>query len=324
MDGEYLLSLLPKRPQPVTVRIAVTAALVAFCFLFRIAAGDAAGTYALLLYLPGVIIPALLFDRGSGFFALGLTLVLVAATLDWTSAAHAQTHLAAGLIFVFISLPLVILTESLRKSLEQTQGLHQEKELLLRELGHRIKNDLATAVSIAAMQGRSQPGNREMQAQFDELASRLRVLASSYDHLRIEPRAAAIEMGPYLDELCIKLADRFRGLRPIAVRVQTDGVLARSEKASRLGLIINELVTNAFKHAFPENRAGVVDVSLRRLDHSLELIVEDNGVGCPQKPNEGMGSKLVLLLTEQLGGTFERKSSSGCRVRILIPPSRFH
>jgi two-component sensor histidine kinase len=325
MKIEHLLALLPERPQPVIVRIAGTVALVVICFLFRLAAGRVSGEYGFILFVPGVVLPALMFDRGSAFFALGLSLGLIGTLQDWSSAEQAQAHLAAALVFSFIGLFLVLLVDGFRNALEQALATEHDHFVLLRELGHRIKNDLATAFSIMVMQARLHRRNPEARAELDAAALRLRVLASSYDHLRIAPRDTVIDMAPFLEELCAKLADTLRGVRPIEVKVAADGVLSRSDKAARVGLIANELVTNAFKHAFPDNRAGSVNVSLRRADHHLELMVEDDGVGCPEKSSDGLGSRLVQLLTQQLGGNMEREPASpGCRVRVVIPPERMH
>jgi two-component sensor histidine kinase len=79
------------------------------------------------------------------------------------------------------------------------------------------------------------------------------------------------------------------------------------QKATRIGLIVNELVTNALKHAFPDDGAGTVWVKLRRTPTELTLVVEDDGVGCPEEAKDGLGSRLTRLLVQQLGGTMTRE-----------------
>jgi two-component sensor histidine kinase len=319
---EHLLAFLPKRPQPLLLRIVATSALVLFFFLFRIGAGKVAGDYGFILFMPAIILSSLMFDRGSGFYATILSVALLGMILDWSVPALAQNHLVAGLIFFIVCFFLVIITEGLRNALEKSIKLQEEKDVLLRELGHRVKNDLATAISVLAMQARLQRES-EARPQLEAAVGRLRVLASSYDHLQLRPRDAAVDMNRYLQDLCNRLGDTLRDIRAIAIRVKADGVMARSEKAPRMGLIVNELVTNALKHAFPDGRSGVIDVELRRTGSNLELTVADNGVGCPGKPANGLGTKLVLLLVEQLGGELTREPADpGCRVRIVVPTLR--
>jgi K+-sensing histidine kinase KdpD len=92
-------------------------------------------------------------------------------------------------------------------------------------------------------------------------------------------------------------------------------------RAVSIGLIVNVLVTNAFKYAFPDDRGGIVNVILHRAsDDKLELVVEDNGKGCPNDAQEGLGSRIVCLLVQQLGSTITRASANpGCRVSLAIP-----
>lgn len=127
-------------------------------------------------------------------------------------------------------------------------------------------------------------------------------------------------MRPYLEELCTHLGDSLRDIRPVAVKVHAEEVHLRTEQAVPLGLITNELVVNAFKHAFPDNRSGAVTVSLAS-GSSLSLVIEDNGVGCPLDRRQGLGSRLTQLLAEQLGAKLAwEEAAPGCRVRLEFTP----
>jgi two-component sensor histidine kinase len=125
----------------------------------------------------------------------------------------------------------------------------------------------------------------------------------------------------YLTVCCRNLGDALREVRPIAVNVSVSQIYLRSEEAVAVGLIVNELVTNAFKYAFPDDRGGTVNVMLHDKDASeLELVVEDNGKGCPEDVKEGIGSRIVRLLAQQLGSTIRREAANpGCRVSFTIP-----
>jgi two-component sensor histidine kinase len=126
-------------------------------------------------------------------------------------------------------------------------------------------------------------------------------------------------MSAYLGELCTKLADALRGARPVTIRVSAQNIELPAEKAVPIGIIVNELVTNSFKYAFPDASTGVVTVSLHQ-DGEIIVVVEDNGVGCPDNAVEGLGSRLTHLMTQQLHGVIERQSSplGGCRVTLTV------
>jgi len=90
--------------------------------------------------------------------------------------------------------------------------------------------------------------------------------------------------------------------------------------ATRIGLIVNELVVNALKHAFPDDRAGAIYVKLERIQSELTLTIEDDGVGFPEDVKEGLGSRLTRLLVQELKGTITRNDTpNGCRITITIP-----
>jgi two-component sensor histidine kinase len=97
-------------------------------------------------------------------------------------------------------------------------------------------------------------------------------------------------------------------------------ILLRDDRAVSVGLIVNELITNAFKYAFPDDRGGTINVVLRRESDGKLEFVEDNGKGCPEDAKEGLGSRIVRLLAQQLVTTVRRMAANpGCRVSLVIP-----
>jgi len=313
---EALLKFLPERPQPIAVRYGASAALVLVSFAFRLGAGPAAGEYSFIFFIPPILAASVLFDRGSGFVATALSAALVGALLNWR--VGALNHVSALTLFVCVSLFVVIVGEGMRKAMERSAAAGDELHLLLEEQGHRIKNDLAIASALIALQARAH-GDPAVRAALESAVARVHVLAKGYDHLRVSARDQATDMEQYLGEVCWKLGESLRGVRPIAVEVDADRVEVRSQTATRLGLIVNELVTNALKHAFPDERGGTVYVRLRRNAGELTLEVEDDGIGCPDAPTEGLGSRLVRLLVQQLRGQMTRAASApGCRIAIVI------
>jgi two-component sensor histidine kinase len=174
--------------------------------------------------------------------------------------------------------------------------------------------------SVLELQKRSQKEQAAKDA-FASAVARVHVIANAHDHLLPKEGQSLIDMREYLTVCCQNLGDALRDIRPIAVNVSAEQILLRDDRAVSVGLIVNELVTNAFKYAFPDDRGGTVNVMLRREDDGkLEVAVEDNGKGCPEDAKEGLGSRIVRLLAQQLGSTIKREAANpGCRVSLTIP-----
>jgi two-component sensor histidine kinase len=319
---EWLLHLIPPR-QPLLVRYSVSTAMVALAFGLRFALQGRGGPYGFILFVPPILAAALLFDRGSGLLALTVAAVLSAAVLDWSH--NADVHIGALATFVAVGMLLVLVGEGLHRALERAQKAERskdlllvEKDLLLREMSHRVKNKFTMILSLIGLQTRhAQPDGR---AALEAIARRVRVIASIHDQLQATPRDDnRVNLAAYLEELGRSLEDSVRELRPITVAFQVEPIDVAAEKALSLGLIVNELVTNALKYAFDGEAIGRVEVALVRDTEQLELSVADNGKGCPEGA-EGLGTQLVALLVEQLGGKLLRQNTkTGCRVSVMLP-----
>jgi two-component sensor histidine kinase len=212
------------------------------------------------------------------------------------------------------------MSEALRKALENAVAAQQTTTLMLDELNHRIRNNLAMITSVLELQARSQKDGAVKDA-FASAIGRVNIITNAHDHLLPQDPHASIDMREYLTGCCRNLGDALRDVRPIAVKVDVEDILLRSDKAVSIGMVVNELVTNAFKHAFPGDRAGTVGVSLKRTKmNELTLAVEDDGKGCPDDAAQNLGSKIIRLLVQQLGSTMKREAANpGCRVLLSIP-----
>jgi two-component sensor histidine kinase len=316
-----LLRLLPKASHPVFVRYVASAGIVGVAALLRFSMDTQLQHYPLLLFFPAVFLCSLLFDRGSGFFATVLS-AIVAAYLFISP--HFSMRLDTGdvialTIFVVVGFTMAGVTEALRKTIDQLARAHQSKALLLEELAHRTKNDLAIIGSAITLQARAS-GNDEVRAALDAANARVQVVAAAQSRLRTSDAGAAIELNDYLEELCSGLGDMLRGIRPIAVRVHCPPMSLPESTAVAVGLIVNELVTNSLKYAFPTDRGGIVEVEVTpREQGGLTIKVRDNGVGCAEDAS-GLGTRLVRLLAKQRGGWFERSSGEGgCESVAVVP-----
>ena len=318
---EKLLSILPLKPTPPAIRYGVTSLLVGLSYLIVIGIQDETGLIAFYLFFPAVMGSAMVFDRGSGFLALGET----AALLYWrvklpASYALPPRYILPLVLYIAVALVLSLLSEGLRVAWSRAAAAERTKDVLLQELGHRTKNNLAMVVSLLSLQA-STKTNPETRQALEKTVARVRAIAGAHDHFQPFDHDRKIEMRGYLETLCVHLGDSLRDVRPIAVLVDVDDVHLSPEQAIPVGLIVNELVTNSLKHAFPDNRPGTIRVSLKGTS-PLSLVVEDNGIGCPEIKPARLGSRLMLLLAQQLGAAITWENTmSGCRAQLVFVPS---
>jgi two-component sensor histidine kinase len=207
-----------------------------------------------------------------------------------------------------------------------------EKEVLLREIHHRVKNNLHIISNLLYLQSRDVQGPGAVAA-FTESQKRIQSMARVHEHLYRSDDVAQIDMAEYLPDLITDLHQAY-GLNSVNVTVDAAGVKLDIDTAVPCGLVINELASNALKHAFPpdqERRPGP-DCEIRVTLHAVsgdgyQLTVSDNGVGLPGgldlEAPPSLGLKLVKMLTRQLGGALEvdRTGNQGTAFRISFPVS---
>jgi PAS domain S-box-containing protein len=206
--------------------------------------------------------------------------------------------------------------DQLRKSL-------REKEVLLREVHHRVKNNMQIISSLFNLQSESVRDPSAISL-LRECQVRIRSMALVHEKLYQSKDMAHILFSDYLRSLAMYL---FHFWQVNEDRIRLDmriaNILLDVNTAIPLGLIVNELISNALEHAFPDGRVGEIRVRLVSLDPSqFELIVEDDGVGLPPgfdiAGSETLGLQLVGLLVKQLDGTIEAETSGGTRYRIIV------
>lgn len=192
-----------------------------------------------------------------------------------------------------------------------------ENELLLKEIHHRVKNNLEIISSLLALQSAqiTDPNVKEAM-----LASQNRVQSIGIIHQKLykNDTLSAIDMKDYLRNLSANILDTFDAQNRIDLAYALDDLELDIETAVPIGLIVNELLTNAFKYAFPEKKNGQVKIELRKTDANLiRLAVADNGIGKQSlTQGTGFGGQLIALLTKQLNGTLQEENQTGTRVQI--------
>lgn len=213
----------------------------------------------------------------------------------------------------------------LKKAMEQVQTALAEKEVMLREIHHRVKNNLQVISSMVSLQADNMIDG-QTRAELGDVRDRVRSMALVHEKLYQTGELAQLNFAEYVDSLLQYL---WRSHSTMAEQVQLKQKLIAIpmsiETAVPCGLILNELVGNALKHAFVPDRGGEVTVQLERNATSglIQLSVSDNGVGLPsgldwqQCPT--LGLRLVQILARQLGGTAEKGSGAGTTFKILFP-----
>ena len=181
-----------------------------------------------------------------------------------------------------------------------------QKDVLHREAQHRVSGALQLISSLVSLQSRDAQDKRVGQA-LETVKHRIAAILAVNSRLAGDADDGQIDLGIYLRSICDDLAASFEEKLP---RARLDASLSSlpcdGEKAVRLGLIVNELVTNAFRHAFNEQETGTVTVHLGRDDDRFRITVADNGSGMPDIPTDpGIGLELVSLLVEQLNCSLE-------------------
>jgi PAS domain S-box-containing protein len=217
------------------------------------------------------------------------------------------------------------ITEFKRTMKELSDSL-EEKVALLKEVHHRVKNNLQIVVSLLSLQGRRSE-NPEVINVLQDMRNRVHSMALLHETLYRSESLARINFVSYVADLCTQL---FRMSCPdgnrILIEKQIDAVSLPMEQAVPCGLIINELVSNAFKHAFPEGRSGKILVKVSCLEGSrINLVVSDTGVGLNSMNDStlksSLGLQLVSKLAEQLGGelTWDNHNESGATFSVVFP-----
>ena len=206
---------------------------------------------------------------------------------------------------------------------ENIKAALKEKEVLLRELYHRTKNNMQVISSMLALQSYSIE-NEEVRHIFKDIDLRIRSMALVHHKLYESHNLSSINLKEYIYDLIALLVSSYTASERITFDIDAEDVLVLIDTAMPCGLLLNELISNVLKHAFPGEREGRISIVLRRVDHNhLELIVADNGIGVPDnfdfRHAQTLGLQNVFALAErQLAGeiTFIVNNGLTCRTKF--------
>ena len=207
-----------------------------------------------------------------------------------------------------------------KRAEEQLQASLREKEVLLKEIHHRVKNNLNVIASLLSLQSRyiTEPAVIGI---FEECRNRINSMALIHEKMYQTKHLSQIDFKEYLNSLISLLSSSYIDMRDkVSVLADIEDLSLDIDTAMTCGLITTELVTNCLKHAFHENRGGVINIRLFSEDGKRILSVRDNGIGLPDrfdlKSTNTLGLQMVEMLTKQLDGTMHIAVNNGTDIRI--------
>ncbi|MCB9222542.1 MAG: sensor histidine kinase [Crocinitomicaceae bacterium] len=184
----------------------------------------------------------------------------------------------------------------------------QEKTILVKEIHHRVKNNLQIIISLLRLQ-MTDIKNKESKQHFSEAINRVMVMSSIHQKLYKEQDLSEFSLVSYIEDLSSELKQFFLEEFPVKINVESDYQIIDLKTVVPVGLIMNELLSNSFKYAFKSSESGEISILIKNQGDFFDLIYFDNGTWIePKEDNSSFGLELINTLTEQLNGTMEFKA----------------
>jgi len=247
--------------------------------------------------------------------------------VDFLTAAIAIVLLASIGIF-FLVRDLVLQAEQLQEQVDlesrRVKESLQEKDTLLREIHHRVKNNLQVISSLLQLQSR-RIDNHSLKRSFQESHDRIRSIALLHEMLYRSENVATVNLHYYIEGLCQRLAASYATEGRVAFELAIEDFELDLDRAMPCGLLINEILSNSIKHAFPEDSNGTIRIEGKLSDdNQVILLIEDDGIGINQttlnsENSDSLGFQLISGLISQLGGKLDRSSVKGTAYNISFP-----
>jgi two-component sensor histidine kinase len=208
-----------------------------------------------------------------------------------------------------------------RRAEEQVRSLLREKETILREVHHRIKNNMGVIQSLLNLQA-SSVQEPKAAAALEDAANRVQSMTLLYDKLYQSATFDAVSIRDYLSTLVDEIVGTFPGGASVRVEKNIEDFPLDVRRLQPLGIIVNELLTNIMKHAFVGRDAGSIEVSVSTQGEKVSIVVRDDGVGLPESIDfesaSGFGLMLVQNLAAQIGGRIRLERGAGTAVVLAF------
>ena len=277
------------------------------------------------LFLASVFMVALMFGRMSGFFAVGLSALLSTAFFAPINSVHLMHVFEFVQIEIYIALALgaTIMADQIHRVLISLSDANIGQALQLREVAHRVANNFASLDALIRQRAMAAK-DPKIQFAFEQASELVHVVARLNNRLNMAAGDSTLDSQIFVSDLCEDL--KACAPRGIAIECRAERHDVPLTAAVPLGLIINELVTNSFKYAFPDNRPGLVRVAFSREDAHYHLLVEDNGVGMDGGvKGSGFGLHLLQGFSRAIKGTLDIRSTckgTSISVKFEAPPAQ--
>ncbi len=260
--------------------------------------------------------------KGGGFEADG-RLSDRAGQARWIRVAAAQSTLPGGIV---VWDGVLVDATSAKTAERDLRAALDAKQVLLLEVHHRVKNNLQLISNLLRLQ-QSEFADPSLRAAFRECLNRVMAMGLIHDLLYDLDGPVGLDFGAYLQALASKLGTIHGSDDRVAIQIQAAPVSLALDRAVPLALLVNELLSNALKHAFPSGRSGTILVKLDRVGPVISLSVRDDGVGLPEAPidrkrGDGLGLKIVQSLCAQLNADMVQRSDGGTVFAITFATAR--
>ncbi len=208
----------------------------------------------------------------------------------------------------------------------QIDQLLKQKDMLLRELQHRVMNSLNLLSSLLEMQ-RRHVKSAVTKEHLSDARDRIISMGTVYRYLYQSQNFEFVEFSEFLDTICNSSEAAYVGTKGVTIKVDAEPLKLSSAHAISLGMLTHELITNALKHAYSEKASGVIRIALKhRDDGSIDFRIADNGSGLPAdfqiETDSSLGMKVIASTVRQLGGTLDiNRLDPGTEFAIHLPAS---
>ena len=304
---------------PLAVRYAITVLLgigsVAYVYTFSAELPE----HHYILVAPIAAACAVVLRTGilAAFVTAGLTYFALVEP-RWTLLDKEFSGTVGLIAYMVCGFLISAVTDLLHDALQDSNRLSEELRQIAREINHRTKNNLMIIAALLQTESRELGRGETPKHVLDAAARRLAVVGRVHDLLFQEETSAIVQTEDFMHELCRSirsglLTDRIQLKLHVAA-----GQIAMSQ-ATTIGLLVNELVTNAVKHAFPENEPGVIEIDLQCRAGDCILTVSDSGRGKPIGEESGFGSRMIATLVRQLNGEMQERVDSGTVAAVTFP-----
>lgn len=226
----------------------------------------------------------------------------------------------------YVTVGLMLFIGRFMKTNRETYALYEQQikqnEFLLKEIHHRVKNNLSIVASLLKLQA-MESKNKDIRDQFDEAVGRIKSMSLIHEKMYQNDDLSMIDLEQYLNSLGKDILSSFRKVGEINIEITCERIMVDTKNIVPVSLILNELLTNSVKHAFRDKTDGEIKVDVTRKDGFIKFIYTDNGTWKDELKEGSFGLDLLQALTFQLGGTIDRSIGYGTTYELRFPENNF-